>query len=45
MAIIAAEVDSERNTLLLTTFFTFFMTYKVITHVKEVSSLKNNYSE
>ena len=38
IGIIAAEVDLERNTLLLTTFFIFFMTYKVITHVKEVSS-------
>ena len=45
IGIIAAEVDLERNTLLLTTFFIFFMTYKVITHVKEVSCSKNNYSE
>ena len=43
--IISGEVDTEKNTLLLPIVISFLMTYKVINHVKEVSSSQNNYSE
>ena len=39
------EVDFEKNILLLEIFVSFLMTYKVITHIKEISYSQNNYSE
>ena len=42
---VSGGVNYEKNLLTLTILFSFFMTYKAITHFKEVSSSQNNYSE
>ena len=38
IAIISGEIDSEKNTLIISTVYSFLMSYKAINHINQVSS-------